>query len=172
MPAMLRRRLPKPEDPGDDRVLADIREYGFHAKHVRKGAHPEHAAAEAAEPSNPFYEAGFSYTVGLHHSHGHPELVVVGPLPDDQAHAILWEVVHLIEAGRSFAAGDESDEVLDGYPARFGPVTHHWRKEILTFADWAARRKRFEALQILLPDKAGTFPDDAAYAGPPQPLLA
>jgi Domain of unknown function (DUF4262) len=171
MPTMFRRRLPKPEDPGDEGVLADIRKFGFHTKHVRKGAHPEHLAEEAAMPSNPFYEAGLTYTVGLPYSHGHPELAVVGPLADDRAHGILWEVVHLIESGRRFAAGDESDEVLAGYPTRFGPVSEYWRKEVLTFADWAARRKHFEALQILLPDKAGRFPDDPAYDGVPQPLL-
>jgi Domain of unknown function (DUF4262) len=169
MPAMLRkRRLPKPTDPGEDKVLADIREFGFHAKHVRKWNHPEHASDE---PTNPVYEAGISYTVGLPYSHGHPELALVGPLPDDRAHHILWEVVTLIEDGRTFAAGDESDEVLRAYPARFGPVSHVWRKEVLTFADWAARRKPFEALQILLPDEAGAFPGDPAYDGMPQPLL-
>jgi hypothetical protein len=166
---MLRkRRLPKPTDPGDEKVLADIREFGFHAKHVRKGVHPEHASRE---PTNPVYEAGISYTVGLPYSHGHPELALVGPLPDDRAHDILWEVVHLIEDGREFAVGDETGDVLVGYPARFGPVSGFWRKEVLTFADWAARRKPFEALQILVPDKAGAFPDDPAYAGAPQPLL-
>ena len=166
-----RRRLPKPTDPGDDKVLADIRKFGFHAKHVRKGAHPEHAELEAAEPTNPVYDAGISYTVGLPYSHGHPELALVGPLPDDMAHDILWAVVHLIEDGRTFAVGDESDEILAGYTARFGPVSEFWRKEVLTFADWAARRKRFEALQILLPDEAGAFPGDPAYDGMPQPLL-
>ena len=172
MPVMFGRRLPKPEDPGDEKVLADIREYGFHAIHVREGAHPEHAALEAAMPPHPVYEAGFSYTVGLPYSHRHPELAIVGPAARrPRAHDILWEVVHLIEDGRAYAAGDETDEVLRGYAVRFAPVSHERRKELLTFADWAARRKRFEALQILLPDKAGRFPDAADYDGMPQPLL-
>ena len=171
MPAMFRRRrLPRPTDPGDDKVLADIRKFGFHAKHVRTSHHPEHHV-EPGPPPNPVYEAGLSYTVGLPYSHDHPELALVGPLPDDRAHDILWEVVHLIEDGRVFAAGDESDEILVGYATRFGPVSQHWKKEVLTFADWAARRKPFEALQILLPDKAGRFPDEPGYDGAPQPLL-
>ena len=98
---VLRGRLPKPTDPGDDKVLADIREFGFHAKHVRKGAHPEHAAEAAARGPHPIYDAGLSYTVGLPYSHGHPEIAITGPLPDDRAHAILWETVHLIEGGAS-----------------------------------------------------------------------
>ncbi len=143
---VFRRRLPKPSDPGDDKVLANIRPH-------------------------PIYDIGFSYTVGLPYSHDHAELVLVGDLPDDRAHAILWEVVRLIEDGASFAPGDESDLILHELPARFGPVSPHRRKELLTFSDWAARRRRFEAVQLLVPDRAGTFPDEDAYAGPPQPLL-
>ena len=168
---MFGRRLPKPTDPGDEKVLADIRKFGFHAKHVRKGAHPEHAQEEATLPPNPVYDAGVSYTVGLPYSHGHPEIALTGPLPDDRAHDILWGAVTLIERGARFAPGDVSDEILDGLPARFGPVSAYWRKEVLTFADWAARRKAFEAVQLLWPDKAGHFPDAPEYAGPPQPLL-
>jgi Domain of unknown function (DUF4262) len=168
---VFRRRLPKPTDPGDEKVLADIREYGFHAKHVRPDAHPEHAAENAALGPHPIYDIGFSYTVGLPYSHDHAEIALVGRIPDDKAHAILWEVVHLIEGGASFAPGDQSDLILRELPARFGPVSAHRRKELLTFADWAARRKRFEAVQLLVPDREGNFPGEAGYAGPPQPLL-
>jgi hypothetical protein len=168
---VFRRRLPKPTDPGDDKVLADIRKYGFHAKHVRPYHHPEHAAESARLGPHPVYDVGFSYTVGLPFSHRHAELVITGGMPDKQAHDILWEVVHLVEEGARFEPGDESDEILRDARVRFGPVSKSRRKELLTFADWAARRKRFEAVQILLPDRAGAFPTDAAYAGPPQPLL-
>lgn len=73
--------------------------------------------------------------------------------------------------GSPFAAGDESREILEHAPACFGAVSPRWRKELLTFADWAARRKRFEALQIVLPDRTGRFPSSPTYTGPPQPLL-
>ena len=168
---VFRRRLPKPDDPGDEKVLADIERFGFHAKHVRPWHHPEHAEENAALGPHPIYDVGFSYTVGLPYSHGHPELAITGGMPDEQAHGILWEVVHLIEDGAAFAPGDESDAVLLDARARFGPVSDARRKELLTFADWAARRKRFEAVQILLPDRAGRYPGDDAYAGPPQPTL-
>ena len=93
-------------------------------------------------------------------------------LPDDRAHDILWEVVNLVEDGEAFAPGDESDRILRDMPARFGPVSRRWRKEILTFADWAARRKHFEAVQTPAARPArAPFPGDPAYAGPPQPLL-
>jgi hypothetical protein len=168
---MFGRRLPRPTDPGDEKVLSDIRKYGFHAKHVRRGAHPEHAREEAELGPHPIYDIGFSYTVGLHFSLRHPELVLVSGMPDRQAHDILWQVVRLIRDGATFSDGDESQEILHDVPARFSAVSPRWRKELLTFADWAARRKRFEALQIVMPDRTGTFPTSPAYAGPPQPLL-
>jgi len=168
---VFRRRLPKPTDSGDEKVLASIEEFGFHAMHVRPWHHPEHADANAKLGPHPIYDVGVSYTVGLPYSHDHAELVVVGGLPDERAHDILWEVVHLIERGEAFTAGDQSDLVLRDLPARFGPVAKHWRKDILTYADWAARRRQFEALQILLPDGQGRFPTDGDYTGPPQPLL-
>lgn len=168
---MFGRRLPRPTDPGDEKVLADIHEYGFHAKHVRRGAHPEHALEEAKLGPHPIYDVGFSYTVGLHFSLRHPELVLVSGMPDRQAHDILWQAVRLIKDGATFAAGDESREILEDAPACFSAVSLRWRKELLTFADWAARRKRFDALQIVLPDRTGRFPTSPAYTGPPQPLL-
>src|ERR671910_886617 len=109
---MFGRRLPRPTDPGDEKVLADIREYGFHAKHVRRGAHPEHALEEAKLGPHPIYDIGFSYTVGLHFSLRHPELVLVSGIPDRQAHDILWQVVRLINDGATFAAGYESRYIL------------------------------------------------------------
>ena len=171
MPAMFGRRLPQPEDPGDEKVLSDIREFGFHAKHVRPDAHPEHAAEKEAFGPHPVYDIGFSYTVGLHHSHRHPELVITGGMSDGTAHEILWEVVNLIADGERFAPGDRSARVLRDHQVRFGPVTERWRKEILTFADWAARRKPVEAVQVLLPDREGRYPGEEGYAGPPQPTL-
>ena len=168
---MIGRRLPRPTDPGDEKVHAAIRTHGFHAKHVRPDAHPEHAAEKAALGPDPILDIGLSYTVGLPYSHRHPELAIVTGMPFGQAHAILWEVVRLIERGARFRVGDESRDVLVDYAVRFGAVQPHWRKELLTFADWAARRRSFEALQLLIPDRAGRFPTDPGYAGARQPLL-
>lgn len=169
---MFGRRLPRPTDPGDDKVLADIEQYGFHAKHVRADAHPHHAQEKAEFGPHPILDIGLSYTVGLPYSLRHAELAIVTAMPAERAHEILWTVVQLIRDGAAFSAGDESDEVLVDLPVRFAPVSDFWRKDLLTFADWAARRKPFPAVQLLIPDSDRRFPDDPGYAGPPQPLLA
>jgi hypothetical protein len=165
-------RLPRPEDPGDAKVLSDIERFGFHAKHVRPWHHPEHAAQNAQLAPHPIYDIGLSYTAGLSHTWRHPELAIVTDMDAERAHDILWAAVALIrDEGARFAAGDTSDRVLEFAAVAFGPVSSNRRKELLTFADWVARRKRFDALQILLPDRHGRFPDHPSYAGPPQPLL-
>ena len=168
---MFGRRLPRATDPGDAKVLDDIRTYGFHAKHVRPDAHPHHAREKAEFGPHPILDIGISYTVGLPYSHRHAELAIVTGMASERAHAILWAVVQLIQDGANFAVSDESGDVLVDLSVRFGAISRAWRKELLTFSDWAARRKDFAALQLLLPDAEGHFPSDVGYAGPPQPLL-
>ena len=86
---VLRRGLPKPSDDDERRVVANIREHGWHAMHVRDEFHPEHAGL-AQPDQDPAVAAagaeGFSYTVGLWAEHHHPELVItrrLGPLGAD-----------------------------------------------------------------------------------------
>ncbi len=156
---MRRPVLPVPEDPGDEKVLADIERYGFNVRHVRPYHHPEHAHLNPPEGLDPVSAIGFSYTVGLPHSRRHPELIVVTGEPAEVAHDLLWGVVALIDGGARFGPGDSSGEVLSEGTVTFGDVHRHWRKELLTFADWAARRRPFAAVQIVLPVRT------------PQPLL-
>lgn len=68
----MRRDLPEPADDGDRKLLSDIHEFGWHVVNV-----PGDERAPA-----------WCFTVGLQHSYGHPELVIVG-LPLDTGHAVL-----------------------------------------------------------------------------------
>jgi hypothetical protein len=161
--------LPVPESDFDERLVADVREHGWHCILVADEHHPEHAAANAALGPHPIYDAAFAYTVGLSLTKDHPEFVLVGRW--QQAHAILAAAVELVTGGRRLAAGEVSDEVLHGYDVRFGPVSDERRLELLTYVDWANRRRQFEALQIILPDSSGRWPEDPEYDSYPQPLL-
>jgi hypothetical protein len=108
-------------------------------------------------------------TVGLWLTKAHPELVLVGRW--QQAHAILAAAVDLITGGRRLAPDEVSDEVLQGYEVRFGLVSDEQRIELLTYADWANHRRPFEALQLILPDSSGRWPEDPDYNAYAQPLL-
>jgi hypothetical protein len=162
--------LPSAEDSFDEKLLADVRAYGWHCMLVADEHHPHHAAANAALGPHLIYDAAFAYTVGLWLTRRHPELVLVGRW--QHAHAILAAAVALVEEGAAFVAGDETDEVLEGYTVCFREVSAPRREELLTYASWANRRRRFEALQLVLPDRAGRWPWTDSYDAYPQPLLA
>jgi hypothetical protein len=159
--------LPEPGDPGDEKVLADIRRFGWHCVRVDPRAHPEHG--EPNRTGTLADDVSFAYTIGVWLSLQHPEIILVGPW--SAWHGILAGVVDLIKDGRRFIAGEQTDDVLDEYPVRFGAVTGKHRRKLLTFADWASQRHGFEAIQLILPDDKSRFPDDAAYASFDQPLL-
>src|SRR4051794_1833600 len=105
--------LPDPEDRFDEKLIADVREHGWHCVLVADEHHPEHAEEIAAMGPHPIYDAAFAYTVGLWLTLRHPELVLVGRW--QRAHATIATVVRLIEAGHAFAPGDRSSEILEGY---------------------------------------------------------
>ena len=153
--------LPEPENAFDEKLVADVRAYGWHCVLVGDGTENE---------GHPFYQASFAYTVGLTYTYGHPELVLVGRW--QYAHGILGAAVELVHEGARLAPGDESDEVLEGYPVRFGAVADDRRRELLTHAGWLYGDRPFAALQVILPDGAGRMPDDPGYDGYPQPLLS
>jgi Domain of unknown function (DUF4262) len=161
--------LPQPENDFDERLVADVRNHGWHCVLVADEHHPEHAASNAALGRHAVYDAAFAYTVGLCLTKDHPELVLVGRW--QQAHAILAAAVDLSTGGRRLAPGEVSDEVLQGYEVRFGLVSDEQRIELLTYADWANHRRPFEALQLILPDSSGRWPEDPDYNAYAQPLL-
>ena len=161
--------LPEPEDGFDQKLIADVRTYGWHCLHVADEHHAEHAEKNAVLGPHPIYDAAFSYTVGLWLTQSHPELVLVGRWK--QNHAIIASAVALIKEGQRFEVGSTSEEVLEGYDVCFTAVAPARRTELLTYASWANCRRPFEALQLVLPDAAGRWPWDADYDSVPQPLL-
>jgi hypothetical protein len=113
--------LPEPEDAFDEKLLADVRAYGWHCIHVADEHHPEHANRNAALGPHPIYDAAFSYTVGLWLTRSHPELVLVGRW--NQNHAIISAAVTVIEEGGRFEVGGTRDDVLEGYDVCASPVS-------------------------------------------------
>jgi hypothetical protein len=165
--------LPEPEDETEAKVVADVREHGWHVITVRAAAHDhddESLASWSGDPAvEAAYDADFAYTIGLTHSFGHPEVILVGGW--EHSHPYLNLVGDLVRAGRRFGPGDTSDGVLDGFGVRFAGVSDACRKELLTWADWAAGREPFEALQLVFPDPFGRWPEEDGYRGFPQPAL-
>ena len=130
--------LPAARSESEEKVLADVADRGWHGVWI-----PE----EGGTP-------GWVFSVGLLHSHGHPEIVVFG-LPSETAHAMIANAVVDIEAGRAFPPHSTSDEILDGYRCAFRPVHPNWHAPLLGTALWFYQHAAFDAVQCLWPDRDG-----------------
>jgi hypothetical protein len=116
------------------------------------------------------YAATFAYTVGLTPRFGHPEILLVGGW--SAAGHFLNRVGDMVRDGHRFAPGDTSTEVLDDFVVRFDDVGERPRWGLMTLAHWAMHRAYFDALQLVLPDRWGRWPEDPEYHGFPQPSQA
>jgi len=150
--------VPTPESAGDRKLLDDIATYGWHVMNVFE-----------AKDSPPF-----SYTIGLQHSYGHPELIILG-LPDNVAHPTLNIAGEAIKKGRRYLAGEVSDEFLEGYGITFRAVPLRHYPPFLGLARWFYEGDTFSTLQLVYPDRSGRWPwDPTVSAGfrDAQPVLA
>lgn len=102
-------------------------------------------------------EPEFAYTIGLHHTFVHPEIIVFG-LRREVAHGVLNAVGKDVRAGRRFASGIVSDEIIAGYEVDFRPVPKTAYEAHLGWAIWYYDGADFPALQLVYPDRDGHFP--------------
>jgi hypothetical protein len=138
--------LPTPQDDQDRRLLADVAEHGWHVVLV-----PELGSTP-----------GWAFSVGLHHTFDHPEIVLFG-LPTSTLHEIINGLGEAIRAGGSFLPGTESAEILDGHMCALQPVERCWYEPFLGYATWFYRGADFPSVQCLWPDRAGVLPHDPAF---------
>jgi hypothetical protein len=117
---------------------------------------------------------GFAYTVGLTRAFGHPEVLISG-LDLDLLHDLLNDVGAQVRDGARFAPGDDSDDVLEGYPVTFRAIVPAAFGTYLGAAVRFYGDAPFEALHCIWPDRAGRFPWDAGvteWARWAQPALS
>ena len=136
-------KLPIPKDEHEERAISNIERTGLHILNV-------FSDDETSE---------FSYSVGLTYSYGQPEVLIYG-LNRDVATDILNQVASLMETGTKFRDKDISLDVLDGFECKFMKVhKSHYRNHVgwtIWLNDYS---NDFELLQLVWPDKAGSFPD-------------
>lgn len=116
---------------------------------------------------------GFAYTVGLARSFDHPEVLISG-LELDMLHGILNDISAQIRDGARFAAGEQSDEVLEGYPVMFRDISPAAFDTYLGAGVRFYKDVPFSALHCIWPDNTGRFPWDAGvheWARWAQPVL-
>lgn len=99
----------------------------------------------------------FSYTIGLFHSYGYPELLIYG-LPREVAHAVLTIATNAAASGTPLNLDEPTEELLEGYSCVFVPVPLHEYPEHVGFARWYYEGDVFPVQQVVWPSKAGLFP--------------
>ena len=130
----------------DPRVLRDIEQYGFHVVKVME------------DDRGP----GHAFTVGLHRTHDHPEIVVTGPNLD-LLHQLVNAVAAEIRDGKRFEPDRAYEGILAGMACHFREVHLANYGDFLGYAGWYYEGKPFPALQCLWPDPGGHFPWDDAF---------
>jgi hypothetical protein len=123
------------------RVRADIERHGWHVVIVP----PEDDAP------------GWAHSIGLTERFDHPELLVFGSAPQ-QLGGLVNALGARVRAGRTLAAGDELDDVLEGLPFAIREVAPRWVPVFLGNAAWHYQREDLAVLQGFWPDRAGRFP--------------
>jgi hypothetical protein len=146
---MSERALPEPEDDQDRAILAHIAEYGWSVIGIEE------------DDEGPSY----SFSVGLTHTLGVPELFIMGQKPET-AQGIINHAGELLRAGRRFSAGERTDDLLGGYPAVLVAVAERYYRAFFGYARWLYRGNTFPVLQIVWPDRGGHFPWDDSYPAP------
>jgi hypothetical protein len=132
-------------DQSEQKLLSDIREYGWHAVMIQ------------ADEKSP----GWGFTVGFFHSYRHPELVITG-LKAEITHQFLRLFSVPIMAGKVYKPGDKVTDI-GSYPFLFVSVPTCFYRDYLGFAIWFYKPTEFPVLQVVWPDKAGRFPWEADY---------
>jgi hypothetical protein len=123
-------------------VRANVERYGWHLQMVF---------------GDPLHHP-WTYTIGLWTSLGHPELSMFG-VDQTQAALLLNLMGERVLRGEHFEPGRAYGRVLAEQDVRVSGVRPEWYAPYFGMAiDWYL--DEFPMLQVVLPDRAGRFPDD------------
>ena len=118
-------------DRDEQLVVDNIATHGWHGTHVR------------VDKEGP----DFCYSIGLDELLNVPELIIFG-LKHDVMHAMMWEIVRQIQAGRLIASDMIFNDLIVGHPCIVKPVHPSWLFEYFGFACWYYHdRQKFDRLQ-------------------------
>lgn len=123
------------------KILSDVETYGWHMITV------------AEDREGP----GFTYSIGLFKSYGHPEVIVQG-LPIEVMQRIVDAIAALVKGGATFHDGDETTDVLENCACTFRAVRPERYREHFGCAMWFYKETGFPALQCVWPDNQGRYP--------------
>lgn len=158
---MSKKKLPAPEDDGDRAILGDISRVGWSVIQIDP---------DDGDDTGPVY----SFSIGLFHTHGHPEIILLG-LRHEVAGQIINDIGGAVALGQKIELGRTYDEDFASVPLAFVEVDPSNYKQYVGYALWLYGGPRFPMLQCVWPLKSGHFPWDKGYdkrGASIQPLLS
>jgi hypothetical protein len=137
-----------PDDAGDEKLLNDIREHGWHVVGV-----PDNEEGP-----------GFSFTVGVYLRTLQPEILMMG-VPIGAAHRVLNAIAGYLMAGGTVTAERRYRDFVDGREVLFRSIHPTQFDDFLGYANWFYRRPgvQFPAFQCFWPDTNGRFPHEDGF---------
>lgn len=130
--------------PPERQVYDDIKSHGWHVVKVNESDGT----------------GGWAFSIGLHVTLGHPEIVIFG-LPEKVMHVVINKIGEDIRRGSRYEDGQSYGGLLEGYECRFQGVSQRWYRPFLGYAVWYYDNLEFPVLQCVWPDKDGRWPWDA-----------
>ncbi len=137
-----------PDDAFDEKMLADIRKYGWHVVGI-----PDDSEGP-----------GFSFTVGVYLRTLQPEILMMG-IPIEPSHRVLNAIAEYLIEGGTIVPEKRYVGFVDGREVMFRPIHQSQFREHLGCANWFYKSlgAPFPALQCFWPDLQGRFPHEAAF---------
>jgi len=143
---MARKKLPAPEDDYDREILGDIRRVGWSVIAIHE---------EGGQ------EWPYTFSVGLFHTFGQPEILFAG-LEPRQAGDLTNIIGDAMRAGVEFIPGARWEQ-MQGLPLYFVAVGKDRYEEYVGYARWLYGGSDFPLLQCVCPDEQGRFPWEQGY---------
>jgi hypothetical protein len=144
----MEKKLPDAQDDYDRAILGDIDRIGWSVIQINP---------DKPEDPGPLY----SFSVGLFHTHDHPEIILLG-----LKHAVAGQIINNI--GGVIALGqriepNKPNTDFSSVPLVFVEVDPAHYKEYVGYALWLYGGPRFPMLQCVWPLKSGHYPWDEGY---------
>lgn len=138
----------EPDDAGDEKLLADIHQHGWHVVGV-----PD-------DEKGP----GFCFTVGIYLRTLQPEILMMG-VPIEPTHQVLNTIAEYLMAGGTITPDMRYPDFVDEREVLFRPMHQTQFHEYLGCANWFYRPSGtpFPALQCIWPDLQGRFPHEEGF---------
>lgn len=133
-------------DKHDEKVFADIQQYGWHVVQILE---------DEVRPA-------FAFSIGLFQTFQHPEIIIFG-LPLEMARQVLNNIGQEIEQGKQYWPAAAHDDILEGYKCSFLAVDRKWYAEYLGYAIWFYKGEPFPVMQCVWPDKQHRYPWDSDF---------